>query len=129
MADYEGSSNFFIASTTADSSLQKPGGGIDSVLKVEVATLDRALEPLGFREISVLKVEAEGGEPEVLRGARESLSRTRVCVVDAGPERGGLSTAPQCIAILQNAGFELVDVRFPRGILVFVNLRPGKISS
>ena len=69
-------------------------------------------------QIDILKVEAEGMEPEVLRGALRTLKRTKFCVVDAGPERYGKSTAAECISILQASGFELQEIIFPRGVLV-----------
>ena len=121
LADYTGRSKLFLASATADSSLHQPTTQHQGWADVRVDTLDNSLNSFGLEEISILKVEAEGGEPEVLAGAAKTLRRTRVCVVDAGPELHGTSTAPGCISILANAGFELVDLRFPRGILVFQN--------
>lgn len=121
VSDYVGESVLYLATDTADSSLILPSVAHSDEVRIPVTTLDVALKEVGILEISVLKVEAEGGEAEVLRGARETLRRTSFCVVDAGPERFGKSTAPDCIRILHGAGFELLDVRFPRGIFVFVN--------
>ena len=119
VADYEGESVLYLATSTADSSLHMPTVAVQNKIHIPVTTLDSALAEAGILEIDVLKVEAEGCEPEVLRGAEKTLHRTSLCVVDAGPERDGKSTAPECIEILRRAGFELLDLRFPRGILVF----------
>jgi FkbM family methyltransferase len=121
VSDYEGESIFYLATSTADSSLHLPTVTVDNQVQISVTTLDAALREAGILKIDVLKVEAEGSEPEVLRGAKNILRQTSVCVVDAGPEKYGASTAPECIKILQMAGFELLDLRFPRGILVFEN--------
>jgi FkbM family methyltransferase len=119
VSDHEGQSVFYLATGTADSSLHMPTVSGQNKILTPVTTLDSALAEVGISEIDVLKVEAEGNEPEVLRGAKETLLRTSICVVDAGPERNGMSTAPECIEILSRAGFRLLDLRFPRGILVF----------
>ena len=121
VSDYEGESILYLATSTADSSLHLPTVTVDNQVQISVTTLDAALREAGILKIDVLKVEAEGSEPEVLRGAKNILRQTSVCVVDAGPEKYGASTAPECIKILQMAGFELLDLRFPRGILVFEN--------
>lgn len=121
LSDYTGESIFHLATSTADSSLLLPTVAVENQVQTEVTTLDAALREAGVTNIDILKIEAEGSEPEVLRGAKKTLRRTNVCVVDAGPERYGASTAPECIGILQSAGFRLIDLRFPRGILVFVS--------
>ena len=73
--------------------------------------------------IAVLKVEAEGFEPEVLRGADQTLQRTDVVTVDAGEEREGKSTAPECVNILLKAGFELRQVFLRRGVFLFESVK------
>jgi FkbM family methyltransferase len=49
--------------------------------------LDTALDELGFGEapVSVLKIDVEGGEPEVIAGARRTLERTDVVVHEFSP--------------------------------------------
>ena len=121
VSDYEGEGALFLATDKADTSLVMPTTFCPDPVETSVTTVDAALRALRIRKVDILKVEAEGSEPEVLRGATETLARTRMCVVDAGPERGGSSTAPDCVRLLLEAGFEFVDLRFPRGILVFVN--------
>ena len=64
------------------------------------------------------QIEAEGFEPEVLEGAGEVLKRTELVTVDAGEERGGASTAPECLNLLFGAGFILKNVFLKRGIFL-----------
>lgn len=118
-ADFQGMATLYLDTDKADSSLQPQVVPSVNQVSAVVTTVDKVLEDAGISRIDVLKVEAEGSEPEVLRGASRTLRNTYICVVDAGPERQGRSTAPECIEILQKAGFVLVDLRFPRGILVF----------
>lgn len=117
LADKPGRQKFFLATSRADSGLHRPDR-VEGEVEVEVSTLDHALEGLDLPRIDILKVEAEGAEPEVLMGATRTLRKVDLCVVDAGPEREGSSTAAQCLKILQAEGFEMIDLRFPRGIMV-----------
>jgi FkbM family methyltransferase len=108
---------FYLATSTGDSSFEiaerrKP-------IEVKVETLDvlvNSFFPGG--NIAILKIEAEGFEPEVLEGAREVLKRTELVTVDAGEERGGASTAPECLNLLFGAGFILKNVFLKRGIFL-----------
>jgi FkbM family methyltransferase len=120
VSDETGESMLSLETDTADSSLQSLSNPTGGTLRVRTTTLDDALSGLDLGEINVLKVEAEGSEPEVLRGATKTLQRTRICVVDAGPERQGRSTVAESLEILREAGFRLVDMRFPRGALVCI---------
>lgn len=111
----EGIARFWVASATADSSLIEPES---SELEIEIAvrTLDTVVDrhfPEG--EITLLKIEAEGAEPEVLTGAKKTIARTAFVAVDAGPERQGKITAPAVLNILFDSGFEMVDAFLARG--------------
>jgi len=73
-------------------------------IKVAQKRLDQAIS---LQDVFLIKVEAEGGEPEVLIGSLRLLSRTKYVVVDGGPERGleGSSTIDSCTKILLDNGF------------------------
>ena len=106
---------FFLATSTGDSSFEE--GSSKKKINVMVQTLDEIVNtafPDG--KIAVLKVEAEGFEPEVLRGASQTLARTKIVTVDAGEERYGQSTAPECLNHLFNSGFQLEAVFLRRGV-------------
>lgn len=52
--------------------------------------------------------DAEGAEPEVLLGATETLKRTRYVSIRVGAERNGKCPGPECRAILEKAGFNIL---------------------
>jgi FkbM family methyltransferase len=116
-----GVARFSLATSTGDSSFGSSG---NSVVDVTVEKLDTVVErvfPSG--RIAVLKIEAEGFEPEVLQGAGETLGRTDIVTVDAGEEREGSSTAPQCVNLLLHSGFRLRDVYLRRGVFLFESVK------
>lgn len=59
---------------------------------VRTVHLDDFLTNIGVSELDLLKVEAEGFEPEVLQGAERILHKIRFVSVDCGPERMGIPT-------------------------------------
>lgn len=112
-----GSAVFSLATSTGDSSFATQSG---KTITVEVKTLDEVVNrvfPSGA--IALLKIEAEGFEPEVLSGASSTLERTALVTIDAGEERSGQSTAPACVNLLLASGFQLRRVFLRRGIFLF----------
>jgi hypothetical protein len=57
----------------------------------------------------LIKIEAEGGEPEVLMGGKLLLKMTRYVAMDVGPERGinRESTYQLSVDILEDLGFTM----------------------
>lgn len=72
-------------------------------------TIDSILDEAGLDSVHLIVGDAEGGEPEVLQGATEALKRTRYVSVRTGLERRGQSSAGLCRAILEGAGFEILQ--------------------
>lgn len=68
-----------------------------------------------------LKLEAEGAEPEVLRGAEDTLDRITAIYADCGFERGikEETTLPAVVNILISKQFELKSATKDRLVLVF----------
>tara|TARA_B100001996_G_scaffold374870_1_gene354082 strand:- start:765 stop:1622 length:858 start_codon:yes stop_codon:yes gene_type:complete len=102
--------DFFLDSAGGNSSLVN--FGTEDSIKVESKTLDS----LKFSNIKVLKIDAEGFEPEVLEGSIESLKITEFVSVDFGHERGveQESTIIEVNNLLYEHGFGLYkfsDVR------------------
>jgi len=115
LSDVNGSATFFLNTAEADSSLYQPDSS-DKSIKVKVATLDSLFGEIGApSKIRLLKVEAEGMEPEALLGASKTLGVVEYIAVDAGPERGGENTVPSVLKILSEAGFEVIDCFLLRG--------------
>lgn len=76
---------------------------------VPLIDLDGALDDLGFagNEISVLKIDVEGGEPDVIAGAGRASKRTRAVILEFSPSlsrAGGLSP-DDLLARLSAEGF------------------------
>lgn len=112
---------FYLATADADSSLFKPKNAHQTVV-VAVKRLDAFLtdNPVDGN-IRLLKVEAEGMEPEVLNGAIETLKRVEFVAVDAGPERGGENTVPACLNLLFSLGFTIEACFLFRGTFLLKN--------
>ncbi len=109
---------FFSAPDQADSSLIADAADPRyKPLKVHAVPLDLLAERGGWGEIALLKCDAEGAEPEVLRGATATLARTRAVAIDTGPERLGEETHAPVADILTAAGFRVFrDIRKGRKI-------------
>jgi len=116
----EGSLNFYSKNSTGDSSLFEQEG-YDNVIVVETTTLENLLEIKKIDHVRLLKLEAEGAEPEILMGGEKILSRIDYIAVDCGPERG-LSMEPTFIPVYQyltKRGFVLLDIKFDRIVSLF----------
>lgn len=109
----------------------KPGKGDSSILPIEGAAgkimvegqrLDNTLSPDGTR-YRLLKLEAEGAEPEILQGTERLLPQIDFITVDVGFERGtkALSTLPEVVNFLLTRGFEVVGFEGGRYVLLFEN--------
>jgi len=95
-----------------DSSLIEPVR-YDSKAEVETLTLESFVEQQDIDKIKVLKLEAEGAEPEVLMGAMDVLNRIEYIAADLGPERGRemAYTAPEVANLLYENGFKMTGMR------------------
>lgn len=73
--------------------------------------------------ISVLKLEAEGRELDVIQGAIATLSRIKYICADLGePSATGPTSVPEVVNLLLNQGFEVVSFQKSRCMTVFRNL-------
>ena len=104
----------YVQSSRADSSLIQPTHFTGQVT-VAVRALDSLIREEGLSKIRLLKIEAEGFEPEILRGAEQALALTDFVAIDGGPERGINREVTFCDVsnFLYGRGFELVEVYFP----------------
>ena len=97
--------------------------GYTHVLKKKSKTLSSIINSYNGRRIKLLKLEAEGAEPEILMGGLSSLNFVDYITVDVGPERG-LSyetTLVSTVNILIDCGFDLIKMGHPRLICLFKN--------
>lgn len=77
----EGTARFFVRSNSLISSMLDFGDSTATLVGVAATTLDRYAEQNGIRHIHFLKIDAEGYDLEVLRGARGLLSNRRVAAL------------------------------------------------
>lgn len=121
----EGELKFFVSSQGADSSFIEPAS-FDQVKKIRTARLDTLLD----KPIKLLKLEAEGAEPEVLEGAQKLLPKVEWISADLGYERGVTqeSTLVPVVNFLLNNEFELVDMSHDRIVALFRNKNIGPLS-
>ena len=110
---------FYVKSATADSSVLEIDGASE-VIEVDTVRLD---EFLPRRRYKLLKLEAEGAEPEILEGATGVLDCFEYVTTEVGFERGVSqdSTLPQVANLLISSGFRAVHFGSPRPVLLFVN--------
>ena len=123
----DGELTFYVSSKGADSSLIEPPT-YESVTKVPTRRLDGLVD---FPRIKLLKIEAEGAEPEALEGAVGLLDRIEYISADLGGERGldQVSTLAPATNFLLSNGFELVAVNHTRIVALFRNRSLSKSNN
>jgi FkbM family methyltransferase len=117
--------NFYTDNGAGDSSFLPRDTSVNSH-RIKASTLDLVARTLGLQQIDVIKLEAEGAEPEVVLGGLDTLKITRFITADLGPERGPKqeSTAYEVSKVLESEGFRVIATsRSPRHIHLFVNER------
>ncbi len=120
--------NFYNKNESGDSSLFQPDKKAKSI-KLVSTTLDDSLSLLNVESVALLKLEAEGAEPEILLGAKKTLSKTWFITADLGPERGldQARTFDKVSELLGLNNFELIG-RNPGGRECFL-YRNNKFSA
>jgi len=115
-----GELEFFVSSQGADSSLIEPSS-FDYKIKVPVQRLESYITS----KIKLLKLEAEGAEPEILEGLGNKLNLVEYVSADLGYERGVQceSTLVPVTNYLLERDFELVDVSHGRICALYKNKR------
>lgn len=120
--------NFYPSNETGDSSLI-PQNEKSQPVRVKCFAIDEILVKSSIMRlddnIKLLKLEAEGAEPEILQGMKQNLGRVEYVSVDVGAERGfeKQSTLIAVQKILIEAGFEPVKFGLPRAAMLFQNTR------
>jgi len=105
---------FYIATSGGDSSLIEPKT-YDEKVTVKVVRLDSFMVERKINSIKLLKLEAEGFEPEILEGLGTMIRHCEYVAVDGGYERGKKceQTLTTCTNYLLANGFEMIDIYFP----------------
>ena len=97
--------SFYVATKKADSSLFQPEE-FDEKIEVKAKRLDSYDFSTSEYSNIILKMDAEGFEPEVLQGAISWLKRIDLVSIDVAPERGDADTYKDVKDILDSLGFE-----------------------
>jgi len=114
--------SFYSANEELDSSCFETEDYTHVLIK-KAKTLSSIINSFNGRRIKFLKLEAEGAEPEILKGGLDTLHLVDYISVDVGPERG-LSyetTLVSTVNILKNCGFDFLKMGHPRLICLFKN--------
>jgi len=98
---------FYSAHETALTSVERMGG---SMIETEATTIDEVAKRLDF--IKIIKIDAEGNDWKVLKGALETLRKTCYAIVE--------QNTFNVRELLSNLGFQLSTLR-PSGYLLATN--------
>lgn len=116
--------DFYLKDESADSSIL-PINDYDKKISIETTTLDREIDKIQQR-IKLIKLEAEGYEPEILQELKKNLNFVEYITVDCGFERGikRESTIAECSNYLIKNNFKMIDFgsSSARIIALFKNL-------
>ena len=102
-----GKVTLFSSPETADSSLIKPEFGGQSI-SVESITLKNLLSNFHDGSSILVKIDAEGFEPEILTSGDGVLRKVKYFAIDVSPERMGKSTYHDVKKVLLENAFELI---------------------
>jgi len=87
-------------------------------VKVETITLDNLMEELGLNKVDIIKVDAEGAEIDVLKGAQNVLARgTRLVIAAYHTAPNGKAEIAQVATILREANYKVIQIRGLRSYL------------
>ena len=113
---------FYISSEYGDSSLIKIKK-FTHEKNVQSKRLDSIIDELKLEKIKLLKLEAEGAEPEILLSCGDKLKNIEYISADLGFERGlkQESTLPSVSNSLIEKGFEMISIISPRLVCLFKN--------
>ena len=124
--------SFYVSTSSGDSSLIEPVK-YDDIIKVDVVRLDDLLLDLKKTKIKLLKLEAEGFEPEILQGSNEVLDKIEYIGIDGSPERGKKNdtTIEYAIDFLTSKGFKVIasniNQKFAKALFKNLNFYTDKI--
>ena len=116
--------DFYISDSYGDSSIHKPFLGFKKKIKIKTMNLDDLITQANLKKpIKLIKIEAEGAEPEVLYGLNKNINKVNYITIDAGFERGKKreNTISDCTNYLIKKNFKLINFGSERYTLLFEN--------
>jgi FkbM family methyltransferase len=121
--------NFYLKDDFSDSSLIKIND-FTNIIPVQTITLDGIIDQIickiadvNNKKIKLIKIDAEGAEPEVLLGLSKNLINVHYITVDCSFERGveKASTLAECVNYLLKNNFKIMDFSAQRTAVLFKN--------
>lgn len=111
--------DFYLKDEFGDSSIL-PINDYTKKISIETTTLDEEIDKIQ-QKIKLIKLEAEGFEPEILQGLKKHLNSVQYITIDCGFERGikQESTIAECSNYLLKNNFEMIDFGSPRIVALF----------
>ena len=103
LSNKSGMQTFYLSTNDADSSLFRPKE-FDTMIEIECVRGEVFMNEAHINSIGLLKMDAEGFEPEVLEGFGKRIQDINFFAIDVGPERDGLDTEDLVNQILLNNG-------------------------
>ena len=115
--------DFYLSDELGDSSIL-PIKDYSKKITIKTTTLDKEIDKIQ-KKIKLVKVEAEGFEPEILHGLKKNLNLVEYITIDCGFERGikQESTIADCSNYLINNNFKMINFGAPRIVALFKNQR------
>ena len=113
---------FYINEKDADSSIVEPKK-YNSIYQIETITLNKFFQDCKIERIKLLKLEAEGYEPEILLGSNEALRKIEYIAIDGGYERGKKleETLSSQLNFLLKNNFEIIEINLKWGRALLKN--------
>jgi FkbM family methyltransferase len=133
LSNTSGISEFYLKSDSGDSSVIEPSGGFTKKIQIKTITLNDYFFKNQIRKVKLLKLEAEGFEPEILQGSNKVLDKIEYIGVDGSPERGKKndSTIDYAIDFLTSKGFKIIasniNQKFAKALFKNLNFHTDKI--
>jgi len=103
LSNKTGLDSFYVSTASADSSLIEPRN-FTKILNIPVVRGDDFMKAECLDYLSLLKMDAEGFEPEILNGFGDKLKAIDFFAIDVGPERQGQTTDELVSEVLTNKG-------------------------
>lgn len=123
--------NFYLKDDYSDSSLIKIND-FTNIIPIQTITLDQVIDEIickiadiNKKKIKLIKIDAEGAEPEVLIGLSKNLINVHYITIDCGFERGieKENTMAECTNYLLKNNFKIINFSQERTTILFKNNR------
>jgi len=113
---------YYLSDEIGDSSIL-PINNYTKKITIETTTINKEIDKIK-KKIKLIKIEAEGFEPEILQGLKKNLNYADYITIDCGFERGinQESTIAECSNYLIKNNFKMIDFNAPRIVTLFKNL-------